>query len=308
MKRLSFFMLLLCALVLTPKAAAQSAELVEANRLYQAGDLRGARAVLDKLVEQPTAAKSPEAWVLRGFVYKDLYKSAPSGAEADAFREEALTSLLKSNAADPGKEFSQSSTQAYDFLCKTIFNDAARALNEMDDVRATTLYASYKERVKLMDPSYKFNARDVEFNNALGTVMTKRFNQNREDTIWFNKAVELYERVLALDSNNYGANYNLATLYYNRGVYNIQRIQVGTTIPDLEDIQRVAKGFFLKALPYMLKAHNMNPKRRETLLGLEGIHYSLQEVDKSEEYRHKYEALDQEVPPNAPPQQAPKDK
>jgi tetratricopeptide (TPR) repeat protein len=308
MKRFSFFMVLLCALVWAPKVAAQSAELVEANRLYQAGDLRGARAVLDKLVEQPAAKNSPEAWVLRGFVYKDLYKGAPAGAEADGFREEALTSLLKSHVADSSKEFSQSSSQAYDFLCKTIFNDAARALNEMDDVKASALYATYKERVKLMDPTYKFFARDVEFNNALGTVMTKRFNQNREDTAWFNKAVELYERVLALDSNNYGANYNLATLYYNRGVYNIQRISVGTTIPDLRQIQDAAKSFFLKALPYMLKAHNMNPKRRETLLGLEGIHYSLQDVDKSEEYRHKYEALDQEIPPNGSPQQAPKDK
>ena len=41
----------------------------------------------------------------------------------------------------------------------------------------------------------------------------------------------------------------------------------------------------------------MNPKRRETLLGLEGIHYSLQETDKSEHYRFLYDQLDNEVPP-----------
>ena len=54
-----------------------------------------------------------------------------------------------------------------------------------------------------------------------------------------------------------------------------------------------------------LKAHEMNPKRRETLLGLEGIHYSLQDVDKSEEYRHKYEALDEGGVPEAPRQNSP---
>jgi hypothetical protein len=46
----------------------------------------------------------------------------------------------------------------------------------------------------------------------------------------------------------------------------------------------------------MLKAHAMNSTRRETLLGLEGIYYSLQDIEKSEEYRRKYEALDQGSP------------
>ena len=41
----------------------------------------------------------------------------------------------------------------------------------------------------------------------------------------------------------------------------------------------------------MLKAHNMNPTRRETLLGLEGIYYSLQDNERSEEYRMRFEEL-----------------
>ena len=32
----------------------------------------------------------------------------------------------------------------------------------------------------------------------------------------------------------------------------------------------------------MLKAFEMNPTRKETLLGLEGIYYSLQDTEKSE--------------------------
>ena len=47
----------------------------------------------------------------------------------------------------------------------------------------------------------------------------------------------------------------------------------------------------------MTKAHRMNPKRRETLLGLEGIHYSLLDVEESERYRMLYEQLDQEQTP-----------
>ncbi|MBK9761488.1 MAG: hypothetical protein IPO90_16360 [Flavobacteriales bacterium] len=308
MKHLRHIALLLVGLLAAQAVQAQPGELVEANRLYQAGDLPAARAMLDELVRSPAAAKSPEAWVLRGFVYKDIFKGMPTGSDADVIRDESLASLFTSTVTDTANEYSKSSKQAYDFLCKTIYNDAARALNELDDQRASSLYAKYKEDVLRLDPDHAFIERDIEFGNALGTVMTKRFNQNREDTTWFIRAIALYKHVLELDSSNYGANYNLATLYYNRGVYNIQRISAGTDIPGIQEIQAVSRNYFASALPYMLKAHVMNPKRRETLLGLEGIHYSLQEVDKSEEYRHKYEALDQETPLKAPEPGPPKDK
>ncbi len=299
--------LLICALCCAAAAMAQPAPLVEANRLYQSADLQGARALLDEAVKSTELSRSPEAWVLRGFVYKDIYKGMPTGPGSDALRDEALASLFTSSVVDTAKEYAQSSLQAYDYLCKTLYNDAARSLNELNDTRALALYSKYKENVLRLDPKHSFTSRDVEFDNALGTVYTKHFNQDREDTAWFAKAVDLYKRVLRIDSNNYGANYNLATLYYNRGVYNIQRISASTDIPSIQTIQEVSRLYFSQALPYMLKAHDMNPSRRETLLGLEGIHYSLQDIDKSEEYRHKYEALDQVVPPQSPPE-TPKDK
>ncbi|HMU13049.1 MAG: hypothetical protein JST41_05270 [Bacteroidetes bacterium] len=297
---------LLFALFATIALFAQPAVLVEANKFYQAGDLKSARAILDGAVKDPVIGGGPEAWVLRGFVYKDLYKAHPGDAGADALRDEALNSLYRCTVLDTAEQFAKSSVQAYDYLCKTQYNDAARALNELDDVRALSLYAAYKSNVLRTDPGHDLSGRDVEFNNALATVYTKRFNADREDTAWFNKATTLYHGVLAIDPDNYGANYNLATLYYNRGVYNIQRINASTDLPTIGQVQEVSKEFFMQALPYMEKAQAMNPKRRETLLGLEGIYYSLQNTDKSEEFRHKYEALDQEAQPLPP--EAPKEK
>ncbi len=40
----------------------------------------------------------------------------------------------------------------------------------------------------------------------------------------------------------------------------------------------------------------MNPQRRETLLGLEGIYYSLQDEKQSDHYRQLFEALESEQP------------
>ena len=67
---------------------------------------------------------------------------------------------------DTAREYAQSSLQAYDFLCKTLYNDAARALNELNDERALALYAAYKGAVLRIDPEHRFTARDIEFNNG----------------------------------------------------------------------------------------------------------------------------------------------
>lgn len=292
MKRLLLIPLLVIALI--SSCFAQADRLIEANEKYQDGDLNGARAILDQLVKEPDLADRPEVWVLRGFVYKDLYKSTLDMEAASVLRDEALASLYIGIKTDTDKQYVSSSLAAYDFLTSTLFNDAAQALNTMDEVHAIALFQKYKDAVSRIAPQTSFTAQDVEFTNALGTVYTKRFSQDRENTMWYDKAVDAYMKVLRMDSSNYGANYNLATLYYNRGVYKIQRISADNDIPSLQEIQAVSREFFTLALPYMLKAHDMNPTRKETVLGLEGINYSLQNEKESRHYRNLYEELDQE--------------
>src|SRR5690606_40341706 len=81
-----------------------------------------------RAIAAPATARDPEAWLLRGFVYKDLFKAAPT-AEADTIRAEAMSSLLTCLELDQGGVYRENAEQAYDFLARTIFNDAARALN-----------------------------------------------------------------------------------------------------------------------------------------------------------------------------------
>lgn len=283
-------------LLMTAPSWAQSDLLINANSAYQEKDLPRAKELLDKAVKDPAHNATPEAWVLRGFVYKDIYKDAPGAPDAEVVRDEALASLLMAREMDASGKYAQNINLGYDYLAKTIFNDAAKALNEMEHERAVALFAKYKEVCLRLDPKASFEARDTEFENALATVYTKRFNQDRKDTAWYALAVQAYKRVLQRDPDNYGANYNLATLYYNRGVYNIQQITPENDIPSLREMQEVSREFFELALPFMTKAHNMNPSRKETILGLEGIHYSLQDVERSEHYRLLYETLEEDTP------------
>jgi tetratricopeptide (TPR) repeat protein len=281
----------LLAILVVGLLRAQTDPLVEALRQYQAGNLKEARGLIDQAVKDAAHAEDPEAWLLRGFVYKDVFKDMPAGQQADMVRDEAVASLYTCIMLDTEGMYRDNATQAHDFVARTYFNDAAKALASQEEVRAMMLFERYKEAVLRLDPQANLRPREVEFHNALGTAYTKRFNEERTVQDWFDKAVDSYERVLKLEPGNYGANYNLATLYYNRGVFNIRNIGADDDIPSIQQIQEASREYFQEALPYMLKAHEMNPQRRETLLGLEGIYYSLQDMESSERYRMLYEAL-----------------
>lgn len=283
--------LLLLIIALPAMALHAQDPLVEALRKYQAGDLQGAQVLVDSAVSSAQHAGNAEAWLLRGFVYKDIYKAKSGGIEGDAARDTALASLFRTIAIDKDSTYRDNAVQAYEFLSRSCYNEAAKALAEGNDARAVTLYDSYRESVLLLDPKTDLRAREAEFSNALGTLYTKRFNADRTRTEWFEKATDTYRGVLRIDPENYGANYNLATLFYNMGVYRIRALQVEADIITMQQVQEVAREYFQLALPFMLKAHDMNPGRRETVLGLEGIYYSLQDEMNSEKFRQLYEAL-----------------
>ena len=283
--------LLLLILALPAMALRAPDPLVEALRKYQAGDLQGARELVDDAVTSAQHMGNAEAWLLRGFVYKDIYKAKSGGAEGDAARDTALASLYRTITIDKDSTYRDNAVQAYEFLSRSCYNEAAKALADGTDDRAVTLYDSYRESVLLLDPKTDLRAREAEFSNALGTLYTKRFNADRTQTQWFEKATDTYRGVLRIDPENYGANYNLATLFYNMGVYRIRALQVEADIITMQQVQEVAREYFQLALPFMLKAHDMNPGRRETVLGLEGIYYSLQDEMNSEKFRQLYEGL-----------------
>jgi tetratricopeptide (TPR) repeat protein len=278
-------------LILSGVFAQAQDPLAEALERYRSGDLQGARGLIDQAMKDPANAEDAEAWLLRGFIYKDLFKELGETSEGDLVRNEAVASLYTCLQMDRDGTYRENARQGYDFLARSYYNDAAKALNRSDEVRAELLYAKYRETVLRVDPQADMRSRDVEYLNALGTVHTKRFNQDREDTVRFQMAVRTYQRVLETAPQDYGANYNLATLYYNLGVHRIRNLTADDGILDLMRAQEVARDLFYKALPYMEQAHEMRPGRRETAKGLENIYYCLQDMAGMERMRQILETL-----------------
>ena len=127
--------------------------------------------------------------------------------------------------------------------------------------------------------SYK---KDTEVMLLYGTIQGRLFDTDadrREEH--FQKRVEIYERILKLEPNNLLANYNLGITYYNKGVELINDDNVfEKDIFEFDQLLNVCTGLFQKALPYVLKANQLDPENYNTLKALEGIYYNLNEQEK----------------------------
>jgi tetratricopeptide (TPR) repeat protein len=112
--------------------------------------------------------------------------------------------------------------------------------------------------------------------------------------MYLDKAQKVYEEVLELDSNNVSANYNIGIIFYNQGVEIVNNMDYSLDLEQLNNVQDRIIELFKKSLPYMKKAYDLNPKRKETLIGLQGIYFSLNDIPKSEAYKKELEELEQE--------------
>ena len=101
--------------------------------------------------------------------------------------------------------------------------------------------------------------------------------------------------MLILEPNNISANYNMGIIYYNQAVSLIMnKLDYDFDLATLNDIQDEALNWFKKSLPYMEKAYQLNPRRKETLIGLSGIYYSLHDNDKSQQFQKLSQDLDKQ--------------
>ena len=138
--------------------------------------------------------------------------------------------------------------------------------------------------------SYK---KDVEVMLLYGTIQGRLFDVNTERREeHFQKRVAIYERILKQEPNNLLANYNLGITYYNKGVELINDDSVfEKDIFEFDQLLNVCAGLFQRALPYVLKANQLDTENYNTLKALEGIYYNLNEREKFAQVQARLSSL-----------------
>jgi tetratricopeptide (TPR) repeat protein len=276
--------------LLSQAAFSQSKMAIRAFAEFEKKNFDNAIALIDSAVVSD-GKDDPQAWHIRGFIYKDYYKEVESVDFDASIRIISANSFFESNRLDSTGEFKARNKKVISFVASTLQNDAVRSLERGKYDDAIRFYDLFKDIKRKNDPEFNFRDFDIEFENALATLYFSIYEyEPREKAPYFDKSVEKYKQVLQLDPNNFRANLNLGVMYYNNGVDKIKNIDPDEVdIFTLHELQDECIELFKTALPFMRKAYEINPNRSEVLNGLAGIYFSLND---KENYNHFMDLLD----------------
>jgi hypothetical protein len=261
----------------------------------QKTELDSAKKYIDLAVEDETLKTTAKAWYYRGYIYKDIYKTQEKSNKLSPARLVSIESFRKMLTLDGKGEFEESTSKILKYEASTLYNDAARMLNPEKYKLASENYKLFRSTMLLIDSNTNLVARDVKFKLALASMLNRPAETSAGlDSAETAQIKGLYLEVLTIDTNNPGANYNLAILYYNEAADIINNMDYDMDIMKLNEVQDYCIEIFLEGLPYMKKSYELQYKRKETLVGLSNIYYGLNDMEKSELYKKELEGLDSE--------------
>lgn len=214
-----------------------------------------ALAQIDEGFKTADLNSDPNAWYVKGFILKELYKQKEANQRQSNYRYRSVAALKKAREFDANLEFVANIDAALQFIAFTYFNDALLRSAEMDaesENEPLDLYKKFEELYKGSDSELK--DLKIEFNSKMAEGHYRNWIKNTEDTHHYSLCLEFYSKVLSLDNRNCTANLNLAIVNYNQGVYMIRRIGAQTDMMDLISIQDESVKKFKSAIPYAQQA------------------------------------------------------
>ncbi len=240
----------------TPVYKAEDSNSVDTVIIFNAGLAAYNAAKYDKAIEY----------------YKEAAKYKYNGAKtysliaSSYFQKEDTVSALQV-LQDGLKEYSDNGA-----LLVEIINIYLNA-NKVDDA------------MRYLDIAISQDPKNSSYYFARGTLYDK-LQKTDEATASYLKAIEYKD-------DYFDAYYNLGALYYNKGV---KQVDVANAVPSnqpekYEEEKEKADIEFKKAIPYMEKAHEINPTDKFTMESLKTLYYRLKMLDKHAEIIEKMKSI-----------------
>ena len=251
----SFFLLFILLGVAHVSFAQVNAQVAKAAELCAEKKYDEALAQIDEGFKLNDLNSDPNAWYVKGFILKELYKQKEANQRQSNYRSTSVAALNKAREFDANLEFASNIDAALQFIAFTYFNDALLNSAEMDsesENEPIDLYKKFEELYKGSEAELK--DLKVEFNSKMAEGHYRNWIKNTEDNHHYTLCLEYYSKVLALDNRNCTANLNLAIVNYNQGVYMIRKIGAQTDMMDLISIQDESVKKFKSAIPYAQQA------------------------------------------------------
>ena len=288
---LCFFLVVVCH-----NYYGQTDLLFDAQKLCNEKKFDQAIPVIDKVVTHPETKNDPASWHIRSYAYLQTYKQAGAGNTAKvSLLDTAMSSALISMKLDTAKgyvennhAFVKNGAAAYYKISTILLQDS------LNEEKSEKFYFNYKKYTSIINPSFDFKQKDIEYYNTKGSIFADKYMKNNFNQKYGDIAKTSLLKVLEIDNKNISANINLGILYYNQGATLMRMMDYDVDLAQLDVIQENAKKLFKQSLPFMIKVYELDPKAEKALESLQGIYSALLDEQKANEFKQKKEALNKQ--------------
>lgn len=277
-------------MLLSTVSFAQLTKVQQAYDCVQQGKLDSAKIYIEEGIKDNEASADFQSWYIRGFIYKEIYKQKESNDVKSNAREIAVESLKKAAELDKDTQQIVSINKNLKFLGSKYYNDAKKTIDSVNFATSIACFQNYLSIYNLVEPGFDENSKSVEYFLSLSYYFQEIFEQNGSKTS-LEHTKEYLSKSLQINPNSAKANKNTAVLFYNMGVNIIKKMDYDIDLEQLYVLQEDASKLFKQAEPFMSKAHQLSPKDKTIVEGMQGIYYQLNDTEKSNEFKKKLEEL-----------------
>jgi tetratricopeptide (TPR) repeat protein len=255
----------------------------QAYQFYKANDFESAQVAIDSAITT-IERHDPQTWQLRGIIYRSI-----TAGDSLYNRQIALESFVYAREIDKEGVYTDKINQYISNTLIRYYNNAVQLLMEDKNFdRSIKFYELYKEKyTSLLDPAHDFDQRDIEYYTALGAEYQNKSEivpQADKNDLRI-KSINACQKVLAIDSMDFQANFNSGIAYYNMGVDYIVAPDPEISIEELVLNTKRAEEAFLKAIPYLKRCELIQPDHMDTKVALMGCYYGLNNDEKYLKYQ-----------------------
>lgn len=271
----------------------QSELLFDAQKLCNEKKYEQAIPLLEKVIIDPATKNDPASWHIRSYAYLQTYKqSGPANTSKIYMLDTAMYSAIKSIKLDTAKSYVENNNAFIKNGAATYYKISTILLQDsLNNVKSEELFLKYKQYTSVVNPSFDFKQKDIEYYNATGGFFADMYMKHNFNQKYGDVAKTALLKVLDIDNKNISANINLGILYYNQGATLMQMMDYDVDLAQLDVIQENAKKLFKQSLPFMIKVYELDPKAERALESLQGIYSALLDEEKANEFKQKKEAL-----------------
>lgn len=235
----------------------------------------------------------------------DMLKEEGAAVDTSIIYNCALAAFNAKNWSKAEEYFNQSIDLRYGggdavLLLDQVFDASGDSLKVADNLKKG--FQAYPEDERILTSLIQYYL-DAKENQAALEYLNTAIEKDPDNPSFYyargvlfeaddkDKAIENYLKCLEIDGGFFNSLYNLGVIYYNKGVEQQNVANDKTTTKEFNAAMEVANDYWEKSLPYMEKAHEVQPEEAAVLETLKGLYYRFEKMDKYNEVKAKLEAL-----------------